>query len=100
VTHRLTSGSAVFNDEHLVSCVGLVLVMRLAEQTGLGAPARREGLCRSAADQVGTGQPGGETGTVVEGMCAGADSIDDVDIVRSDEMNTLFNGATRRRRSL
>jgi hypothetical protein len=36
VTHRLTSGSAVFNDEHLVSCVGLVPVMRLAEQTGLG----------------------------------------------------------------
>ena len=36
VSHRFGAGSAVFDDDHLVSYAGLVPVMRLAEQTGLG----------------------------------------------------------------
>src|SRR6185312_7063285 len=35
VSHRFTPASAVFDDEHLVSCAGLVPVMTLAAQTGL-----------------------------------------------------------------
>ena len=36
VSHGFAAGSAVFDDDHLVSCAGLVPVMTLAEQTGLG----------------------------------------------------------------
>jgi hypothetical protein len=35
VSHSFAAGSAVFDDEHLVSYAGLVPVMTLAEQTGL-----------------------------------------------------------------
>jgi hypothetical protein len=35
VSHRFGVGSAVFDDDRLVSCAGLVPVMALAEQTGL-----------------------------------------------------------------
>ena len=31
----MTCGAAVFDDENLVSCAGLMPVMALAEQTGL-----------------------------------------------------------------
>jgi hypothetical protein len=35
VSHRFAPDSAVFDDDNLVSCAGLVPVMTLAEQTGL-----------------------------------------------------------------
>ena len=62
VSHTFTPESAVFDEDNLVSCAGLVPVMTLAEQTGLSRAARREGAHRRAEDQVGVGQPGSETG--------------------------------------
>ena len=35
VSHRFTLDSAVFDEDNLVSCAGLVPVMTLAEQAGL-----------------------------------------------------------------
>ena len=35
VWHNFTAVSALFSDDHLVSCAGLVPVMTLATQTGL-----------------------------------------------------------------
>ena len=35
VSHSFSAGSVVFDDDHLVSCAGLVPVMMLAEQTRL-----------------------------------------------------------------
>ncbi|MGY4649671.1 hypothetical protein ACVWWN_003467 [Mycobacterium sp. URHB0021] len=35
VWHNFTAASALFDDDHLVSCAGLVPVMTLATQTGL-----------------------------------------------------------------
>jgi hypothetical protein len=35
VSHGFAASSALFDDEHLVSCAGLVPVMTLAAQTGL-----------------------------------------------------------------
>ena len=35
VSHNFAASSAVFDDDHLVSCAGLVPVMALAAQTGL-----------------------------------------------------------------
>jgi len=80
----------VFDDEHLVSCAGLVPVMGLAEQTGLAdliAARVRFKACRVAS--AGT-NPAGKLTSIIAGMAAGADCIDDLDLVRSGGMGRLF----------
>jgi hypothetical protein len=77
---------ATFDDRNLVSCAGLVPVMRLAQQAGLhDAVADR---VRLPTDK-GT-NPEGKVATIVAGMLAGADSIDDLDIARHGGMRSLF----------
>jgi hypothetical protein len=81
-SHRIVP---VFDDPNLVGCAGLVPALRLAESAGLhdllgdmlsvGSPA-------AAAKSVG----------VVAGMLAGADSIDDLDVLRHGAMPKLFSG--------
>jgi hypothetical protein len=86
--HSLAKTHASFDDPNLVSHAGLVPVMALAERAGLG------GL---AAEPV---RPGGECGVnahlkvpaLVAGMAAGADSIDDMDVLRHGAMPALFGG--------
>jgi hypothetical protein len=78
----------VFDDPNLVSHGGLVPVMALAERAGL------PGLL---AEHV---RPGGGCGTnaplkagcLVAGMAAGADSIDDMGLLRHGAMDVLFGG--------
>jgi hypothetical protein len=77
---------ATFDDPNLVSCAGLEPVMRLARTVGLNA---------AVADRVhlpgDTGSnPAGKVATIVAGMLAGADSIDDLDITRHGGMRSLF----------
>ena len=86
--HTLSRTSAVFDDPNLVSHGGLVPVMALAERAGL--PELLEGHVR----------PGGECGVnahlkagcLVAGMAAGADSIDDMGLLRHGAMDVLFGG--------
>ncbi|WP_199757597.1 IS1380 family transposase [Micromonospora sp. Llam0] len=79
---------ATFDDPNLVSCAGLVPVMRLAEQAGLhDAVADR---VRLPTDKGAN--PAGKVATIVAGMLAGADSIDDLDIARHGGMRSLFGG--------
>jgi Transposase DDE domain group 1 len=86
--HSLTRTQASFDDPDLVSHAGLVPVMALAGRAGLA------GL---VAEHV---RPGGECGVnaplkvacLVAGMAAGADSIDDMDLLRHGAMGTLFGG--------
>jgi Transposase DDE domain group 1 len=86
--HSLARTSASFDDPNLVSHAGLVPVMALAQRAGLG---------QLAAELV---RPGGECGVnahlkvpcLVAGMAAGADSIDDMDLLRHGAMSTLFGG--------
>src|SRR6266700_8120107 len=86
--HRLGKTRASFDDPNLVSHAGLVPVMALAERAGLG-------------DLIaGHVRPGGECGVnarmkvpaLVAGMAAGADSVDDMDVLRHGAMSTLFGG--------
>ncbi|MFF5075106.1 IS1380 family transposase [Micromonospora olivasterospora] len=77
---------ATFDDPNLVSCAGLVPVMRLAEQAG---------LCDAVSDRVRLptdkgANPAGKVATIVAGMLSGADSIDDLDIARHGGMGSLF----------
>lgn len=77
---------ATFDDPNLVSCAGLVPVMRLAQQAGLhDAVADR---VRLPGDKGSN--PAGKVATIVAGMLAGADSIDDLNIARHGGMRSLF----------
>jgi len=86
--HSLARTQASFDDPNLVSHAGLVPVMALAQ---------RAGLADLIAEHV---RPGGECGVdaylkvgcLVAGMAAGADSIDDMDLLRHGAMSTVFGG--------
>jgi hypothetical protein len=86
--HSLAKTHASFDDPNLVSHAGLVPVMALADLAG---------LADLAAEHV---RPGGDCGVnahlkvpcLVAGMAAGADSIDDMGLLRHGAMNALFGG--------
>jgi Transposase DDE domain group 1 len=86
--HALAKTVASFDDPHLVSHAGLVPVMALTGRAGLG---------ELVAEHV---RPGGDCGVnahlkvpaLVAGMAAGADSIDDMDVLRHGAMGTVFGG--------
>ena len=86
--HSLARTHATFDDPNLVSRAGLVPVMALAQ---------RAGLTELVAKQV---RPGGPCGVnahakvpcLVAGMIGGADSIEDMDLLRHGAMDVLFGG--------
>jgi hypothetical protein len=86
--HSLAKTRATFDDPNLVSHAGLVPVMALAERAGLGDLVAEHA------------RPGGSCGVnahlkvpcLVAGMAAGADSIDDMDVLRHGAMDVLFGG--------
>src|SRR6476659_7473889 len=92
VSHRFIASSAVFDDDHLVSCAGLVPVMSLAAQTGLSRLLDESVHIADPRIRSGAANPAPKLATLVAGMCAGADSIDDIDVVRSGGMKALFDG--------
>ena len=92
VSHSFAADSAVFDDGNLVSCAGLVPVMTLAEQTGLIELLDSKIHIAEPRVPSGSANPAPKLATVIAGMCAGADSIDDLDVVRSGGMKTLFDG--------
>ncbi|MDO3398144.1 IS1380 family transposase [Nocardioides sp. SOB44] len=74
----------VFDDPNLVSAAGLVPALRLAESAGL----------YELLEAVTVPSPNAsvKTSSVVGGMLAGADSIDDMDLLRHGGMGRLFGG--------
>ena len=91
-SHAWRSGSAVFDDENLVSYAGLVPLLELAAQTGL--PRLLDEHVRFTSERVksGAANPTPKLMAIIAGMAAGADSIDDLDVIRSGGMNKLFDG--------
>jgi len=88
LSHDLRKTPARFDDPNLVSRAGLVPVLGLAERAGLFALAREylsiSGPCGANA--------GAKIGCLVAGMAAGADSIDDMDVLRHGAMPAIFDG--------
>lgn len=82
----------MFDEGNLVSCAGLVPVMTLAEQTGLARLLSEKVRIRAARIKSGAANPAPKLATLIAGMCAGADCIDDVDVLRSGGMKMLFGG--------
>jgi len=88
VSHSSGQVSAAFDDPNLVSCGGLAPVVALA---------RRCGLARLVAAKLTLPAKGGvnahlKVPALVAGMVAGADSIDDMDLLRHGGMGRLFDG--------
>lgn len=80
----------LFDDDNLVSCAGVVPVMALAEQTGLsGLISGRVAVGSTRVKSAGV-NPAGKLTSIIAGMAAGADCIDDLDVVRSGGMSRLF----------
>lgn len=81
-----------FDEENLVSCAGLVPVMALAEQAGLSdLVTEHVKITNEPVTSTGT-NPAGKLSSIVAGMAAGADSIDDLDVIRHGGMTRLFTG--------
>jgi hypothetical protein len=74
VSHNFTASSAVFDDDHLVSCAGLVPVMTLATQTGLLQLLTDKVHIAQPRIKSGSANPAPKLSTVIAGLCAGADS--------------------------
>src|SRR6478672_3711286 len=92
VSHRFSVDSAVFDDENLVSCSGVLPVMTLAQRTGLSDLLAQKVRIASPRSKSGGANPAPTLATLIAAMCAGADCIDDVDVLRSGGMTTLFGG--------
>src|SRR5829696_10183344 len=88
LSHACRAINVRFDDPNLVSCVGLVPVMALAQRCG---------LARLLAERLTITAKGGANAAlkvlaVVAGMVCGADSIDDMDLLRHGGMGRLFDG--------
>src|SRR4051794_11861884 len=74
--------SAVFDDPNLLGSAGLVPVMRLAERAGLHVLLEQH-------LSVPSPNAGLKVAGVIAGMLAGADSIDDLDVLRHGGMGKV-----------
>jgi hypothetical protein len=92
VSHRFTTGSARFDEDNLVSDAGLVPLLELAEQTGLPQIIAEKVSITNPRIKSGAANPVPKLVDVIAGMCAGADSIDDLDVLRAGGMPILFDG--------
>ena len=88
LSHSAAATTAQFDDSNLVSSAGLVPVMRLAQDCDLSGLVAEH---LSVPAPLGANTPF-KIGCVVAGMVAGADSIDDLDLLRHGGMGELFDG--------
>ena len=85
--HGAARTRAVFDDPNLLAHAGLAPLMTLAGRAGLAeslAGVRPAGACGANAATKAV--------CLVAGMAAGADSIDDMDLLRDGAMETVFGG--------
>jgi len=86
---RVSHGvSAVFDDPNLVSCAGLAPVLALADRCGLAESIA--GMLTLSGN--GSANAFLKVPALVAGMVAGANSIDDMDLLRHGGMGRLFAG--------
>src|SRR2546427_10139871 len=87
LSHSRPVASALFDDPNLVSCAGLVPIAVLAGQCGLAALADEH---LSVPTDKGS-NAGAKVSALVAGLIAGADSIDDMALLRHGAMSTVFD---------
>jgi len=91
-SHAWHGDSAVFDEDNLVSHGGLVPLLELAEQAGLSQLLDEHVRFTSERVRSGAANPTPKLTSIVAGMAAGADSIDDLDVIRAGGMKKLFGG--------
>lgn len=89
LSHTLRATRVVFDDPNLVSLAGLVPTMALAEAAGLQGLADEH---LSVPSDKGA-NAGLKVASLVGGMVAGADSIDDMALLRHGGMGRVFSAA-------
>jgi Transposase DDE domain group 1 len=92
VSHRFTADSARFDEDNLVSHAGLVPLLGLAEQTRLPQILAGKVSITTPRIKSGAANPVPKLMGVIAGMCTGADSIDDLDMLRAGGTPILFDG--------
>jgi hypothetical protein len=91
VSHKFTATSVRFDEDNLVSYAGLVPVLRLAEQTRLPEIIDEKVSIKTPKIKSGSANPVPKLLGVIAGMCSGADSIDDLDVLRAGGMPIVFD---------
>jgi hypothetical protein len=86
--HAVARTRAVFDDPNLIAHAGLAPVMALAERAGLAS--RVSARVHPAGDAAANPQL--KVACLIAGMAAGADSIDDMGLLRHGAMGTVFAG--------
>ncbi len=90
LSHAATVVDVAFDDPNLIADAGLVPVIVLAEQVGLPGLVAERVTIRDAANSAGA-NPGMKVMSVVAGMVAGADSIEDLDRLRHAGNTVIFD---------
>lgn len=87
LSHTRPVAAARFDDPNLMSCAGLVPITALAHNCGLGSLSDEH---LTVPTDKGA-HPGAKVSALVAGMVAGADSIDDMRLLRHGAMATVFD---------
>jgi hypothetical protein len=91
-SHAWRGDSAVFDEDNLVSCAGLVPLLELAEQAGLSRLLDEHVRFVDERVESGAANATPKLISIIAGMAAGADSIHDLDLVRAGGVKKLFGG--------
>jgi hypothetical protein len=91
LSHTASKIHLACDDPNLVAAAGLVPVMRLAERAGLAELVAEHVRLPASAGSAGANVEA-KVGCLVAGMAAGADSIDDLALLRHDALVELFGG--------
>jgi hypothetical protein len=90
-SHTATAVNVAFDDPNLIADAGLVPVVALAERIGLPELIADHVSLLGAANSAGA-NPAAKVMSLVAGMVAGADSIEDVDRLRQAGNRGVFTG--------
>lgn len=88
-SHAAAAVDVVFDDPNLIADAGLVPVMALAERVGLPGLVAEHVAISGAANSAGA-NPAAKVMTLLAGMVAGADSIEDIDRLRHAGNGVVF----------
>src|SRR5262249_23252310 len=89
--HTAAAVSAIFDEPNLVSCAGLVPVLRLAQRAGLYAVAQQGGRLPGRGGSAAA-DGGAEVTWGGGGLVAGAGSIHDFGVSRHGALPDIFGG--------
>src|SRR5436853_7930922 len=84
---RLESVAVEFDDERLIANAGLLLVATLSRRLGIEQMVDK---MVKLGERAGAARPGRKVLTLIHAIAAGADSIDDTDVLRAGATEALL----------